>query len=654
MCGIAGAVALTGEPPGDPIEPMLDRERHRGPDDGGVWADAWCRLGHKRLAIIDLSPAGRQPLSNPRGSIWITFNGEIYNFQALRRELEQEGYVFRTRTDTEVIVAAYEKWDLECLAHLRGMFAFALWDAPRRRLLLARDRVGKKPLFYTTAAGRLLFASELQSLLADPAVPREVDLAAVDTYLSWGYVPAPQTAFQNIFKLPPAHYLTLTLTPAGPVTYVERYWSLAYQPKLAMSEAEAAEALRDTLTEAVRLRMISDVPLGAFLSGGIDSSLVVGLMAGLSSGPVKTFSIGFEESDYNELAHARRVATRFGTDHHEFIVKPDALAIVPKLVRHFGEPFADASAIPTYYVSEMTRRHVTVALTGDGGDESFAGYQRYLANRLAAQMQRVPGLAVTARAAGGLLPSSRDFKNRWQRASRFLTALAEPPAERYGRWVGGSTGHFTEEDKARLYRSQMWAALDSRRPADWMASLFATAADLDPVDAAMAVDVAAYLPFDLLVKVDITSMANSLEARSPLLDQEVMELAARLPVAFKLRGRVSKYLLRRAFADLLPPENIQRAKMGFGVPVGKWLRGPLRHLLSESLVSAPTLVGDYFNTAAVQNLMAEHNTGRADHGFRLWKLLMLEVWYREMVNGTTFLTDDMKLCATHSSCGQAT
>jgi asparagine synthase (glutamine-hydrolysing) len=635
MCGIAGAVALTGGPPGDPIEPMLDRERHRGPDDGGVWADAWCHLGHKRLAIIDLSPAGRQPLSNHQGSVWITFNGEIYNFQSLRRELEQDGYVFRTRTDTEVIVAAYEKWDLGCLAHLRGMFAFALWDAPRRRLLLARDRVGKKPLFYTTAGGRFLFASELQSLLADPAVPREVDLPAVDMYLSWGYVPAPRTAFENIFKLPPAHYLTLTLTPAGPVTHVERYWSLAYQPKLALSEEEAAEALRDKLTEAVRLRMISDVPLGAFLSGGIDSSLIVGLMAGLSNGPVKTFSIGFEEADYNELTHARRVATRFGTDHHEFVVKPDALAIVPKLVRHFGEPFADASAIPTYYVSAMTRQHVTVALTGDGGDESFAGYQRYLANRLAARMQRIPGLAVTARAAGGLLPSTRDFKNRWQRASRFLTALTEPAAERYGRWVGGSTGHFSEDDKRRFYRNDMWAALDSRRPADWMASLFATAADLDPVDAAMAVDVAGYLPFDLLVKVDITSMANSLEARSPLLDHEVMELAARLPVALKLRGRVSKYLLRRAFADMLPPANMARGKMGFGVPVGRWLRGPLQGLLQETLISEPTLVRDCFDAREIQELVTAHLERRGDHGFRLWNLLMLELWHREMVRRTT-------------------
>ncbi|MPZ17078.1 MAG: asparagine synthase (glutamine-hydrolyzing) [Luteitalea sp.] len=649
MCGIAGAVTLTGKPPGEPLEPMLERERHRGPDDEGVWADAWCRLGHKRLAIIDLSPAGRQPLSNRQGSVWITFNGEIYNFQTLRRELEQDGYVFRTRTDTEVILSAYEKWGLDCLTRLRGMFAFALWDAPRRRLLLARDRVGKKPLFYTTAGGRLLFASELQSLLADPAVPRTVDLPAIDTYLSWGYVPAPQTAFENVFKLPPAHYLTLTLTPAGPVTRLERYWSLGYQAKLRLSEAEAAEALRDTLTEAVRLRMISDVPLGAFLSGGIDSSLIVGLMAGLSSGPVKTFSIGFEEADYNELVHARRVATRFGTDHHEFIVKPDALAILPKLVRHFGEPFADASAIPTYYVSEMTRRHVTVALTGDGGDESFAGYQRYLASRLAARIQRVPGLAMTARAAGGLLPSSRDFKNRWQRASRFLTALTESPAERYGRWVGGSTGHFTEADKVQLYRNRMWAALDGRRPVDWMASLFATAADLDPVDAAMAVDVAAYLPFDLLVKVDITSMANSLEARSPLLDHEVMELAARLPVAFKLRGRVSKYLLRRAFADVLPPENMARGKMGFGVPVGQWLRGPLQGLLADTLIAEPTLLRDCFNTAAVQQLVTAHLEGRADHGFRLWNLLMLELWHREMVSRTTLPTDNVRLYATGSS-----
>jgi len=340
MCGIAGIIAEVGGVLKEQVEPLMAAQRHRGPDDCGVWADAVCALGHQRLAIIDLSANGRQPLSNEDGTVWITFNGEIYNFQTLRRELEGLGHAFRTRTDTEVIVHAYEQWGTACVERLRGMFAFGLWDQRRHRLFLARDRVGKKPLFYTQNKGRFLFASELQGLLADPEVPREVHLPALDAYLSWGYVPAPQTAFRGIYKLPPAHWLTLDLPTSGPVMRVERYWTLEYSPKWRLQEEEAADALREKLTEAVRLRLISDVPLGAFLSGGIDSSIVVGLMAGLSDRPVQTFAIGFQEPAYNELEHARRVAQRWSTEHTEFVVQPDALTVLPKLVRHYGEPYA--------------------------------------------------------------------------------------------------------------------------------------------------------------------------------------------------------------------------------------------------------------------------------------------------------------------------
>jgi asparagine synthase (glutamine-hydrolysing) len=626
MCGIAGLVSI--EPSEQPINQMIDALRHRGPDDWGLWRDEHCALGHRRLAIIDLSQAGRNPLTNQHGRIRITFNGEIYNFQALRAELEELGYRFQTRTDTEVIVNAYEAWGVDCLRRLRGMFAFAIWDADRRRLFLARDRVGKKPLFYGQFGKRFLFASELQGLLADPSVPREVNAEAIDQYLSWGYVPAPHTAFKNIFKLPPAHYLTLDVKESDFDLAIGRYWSLEYAPKTEIGEAEAIEGLREKLTEAVRLRMISDVPLGAFLSGGIDSSIIVGLMAKLSSQPVKTFSIGFEEAAYNETEHARRIANLWGTEHQEFIVKADALAILPMLVRHYGEPYADSSAIPTFYVSQVTRRSVTVALNGDGGDESFAGYERYLGNRLAERANRFPGFAFSAGTLNKVLPDSLNPKNRLRQAKRFLAVAAQPMAARYAQWVG----FLREDEKQQIYAPDFQAQRNGSRPEEWLASLFEKARRLDAVDAAMSVDVESYLPFDLLVKVDITSMANSLEARSPFLDHEVMEFAARLPVNLKLRGRQAKYLLKRAFPDLLPAENVERRKMGFAVPVGEWFRNSLRPLLEDALLSEQAAKRGYFQPQEIRRLVGEHLEGREDHGSRLWNLLMLELWHREFID----------------------
>ncbi|MGH9938275.1 MAG: asparagine synthase (glutamine-hydrolyzing), partial [Blastocatellia bacterium] len=557
-------------------------------------------------------------------------------FQQLRRELESLGHNFRTRTDTEAIIYAYEQWGVDCLAKLRGMFAFGIWDRRRRRLFLARDRVGKKPLFYAQFGDRFLFASELQGILADQDVPREVDPRAIDAYLGYGYVPAPDTAFKGVYKLPPAHYLTLDLRQTGFEKRVERYWSLDYEPKLRIGEDDACEALREKMTEAVRLRMISDVPLGAFLSGGIDSSIVVGLMAKLSGAKVKTFSIGFKEAAYNETEHARRIAERWDTDHHEFIVEPDALSILPKLVRHYGEPYADSSAIPTFYVARMTRRHVTVALNGDGGDESFAGYERYLANHLAERMQSVPGVALAARALGRVIPDSINPKSRVRQARRFLAVASRPMAERYPRWLK----MFQDEAKPRLYSHEFSGLLNGDaggRDDGLLKSLLAgrSRSDLPPdaVDAAMAIDVASYLPYDLLVKVDITAMANSLEARSPFLDHEVMEFAARLPVGIKFRGGRLKSLLKRAFADLLPPENVNRRKMGFGVPVGQWFRGPLRELLQEALLSQQSLRRGYFREPEVRRLVVEHLERRADHSFQLWNLVMLELWHREFLEG---------------------
>jgi len=592
---------------------------HRGPDDHGYWADGHCALGHRRLAIIDLSPAGRQPMANPDGGLQLTFNGEIYNFRELRRQLEAEGYVFHTQTDSEVILHAYDRWGDACVTRLRGMFAFGLWDARRKRLLLARDRVGKKPLFYARLGETLFFASEIQALLTVSDIPRDVNYSAIDTYLSYGYIPAPHTGFTHINKIQPGH--TLVFNQGDGELKTERYWSLNYQPKRDIDEEGACRLLRDKLTEAVRLRMISDVPLGAFLSGGIDSSIVVGLMAGLSTAPVKTFSIGFREAAFDETAHARRIAEKWGTEHHEFIVEPDASSIIPMLVRHYGEPYADSSSIPTYYVAQMTRQHVTVALNGDGGDESFVGYERYLANEMAARIQSVPGAAAAAGALRHLLPDSINPKSNLRRARRFLSVTSMPMAERYGRWLT----FFTPEEKESLFTPEFKKLISSHDNGLYR-NLFAEFEKLGPIDGAMAADVAAYLPYDLLVKVDITSMANSLEARSPFLDHEVMELAARLPVNLKYKDRQLKYLLKKAFADMLPPENVNRRKMGFGVPVGDWFRGPLKEMLLDSLTGAGAQTRDLIRGEEIRSLVDDHVSGRRDNAFKLWNLLMLELW----------------------------
>lgn len=624
MCGIAGAVTSVADAL-PPIQAMLDRLRHRGPDGEGQRADRHCALGQRRLAIIDLTEAGQGPITNEDGTVWVTFNGEIYNFRELRTELKRLGHRFRGKSDTEVIVHAYEEWGRESFQRLRGMFALAIWDQPKGRLVLARDRVGKKPLFYAQTGDTLLFASELQSLLAMPELARETDLEALQAYLSWGYVPAPLTGFKTVRKLPPGHLVEVDVRRHPARHVVMPYWKLQYRPKLDLSQEDAEERLRQCLAEAVRLRMISDVPLGAFLSGGIDSSVVVGLMAAESTDPVRTFSIGFEDAAYDELAHARRVAELWGTEHHEEVVRPDTINILPLLARHYGEPFADSSAIPTYYVSKMTRQHVTVALNGDGGDESFGGYDRYRAMRWAARVGAAPGLGVTAHLADRFSP--QDPKHKLRRAARFFNAAGAAPAERYARWMG----YFSPEAKRALCTPDFLAWESSLGSAEWFEDLFAGSRGLDPAEAAMRADVHSYLPYDLLVKVDIASMANSLEGRSPFLDHEVMELAARFPARMKLSLRDGKIILKEAFRDLLPRENVTRPKMGFAVPVGAWLRGPLRDHLKEVLLSGPANGRGYFQRGAVERLIADHVAGHEDHGARLWSLLMLEIWHQEMV-----------------------
>ncbi len=634
MCGIAGKLHYD---PAHPVDEALIRRmtaalRHRGPDDEGVWTAGPIGLGNRRLAIIDLSPAGHQPMSNETGTVWITYNGEIYNHQELRADLERRGHRFRSTSDTETILHLYEEHGRDCVQYLRGMFAFALWDGRLRRLFLARDRFGKKPLLYAETAAGLTFASEIKALLQDPAVSRDVDELALHHYLTYGYVPGPQTAFQQIRKLPPAS--TLLWDAACGRISIERYWTLRYTPKLDISEEEAAGQLLALLRQATRLRLISEVPLGAFLSGGIDSSAVVALMAEAMSEPVKTFSIGFADQSFDERPYARQIAQQYATDHHEFTVTPDALAVLPELAWAYGEPLADSSALPTYYVAQMTRQHVTVALNGDGGDEAFAGYDRYLASQLAARYERLPrwlreGLITPIarrlpEAAGRRTPYGRPLR----RFKRFALATGATPERRHARWLilmdnTVKNALYTPDFRGRMAEIDSLALLDQA---------LAAADSPDFLDRVQFGDVSLYLPDDLLVKMDIATMMHSLEGRSPFLDHHVAEFAARLPASYRLRGRTRKYILKLALRDHLPPGILHRDKQGFALPIGRWFRHELRPVAYDVLLDPRTLGRGLFDGAAVRAMLDEHASGRMDHRQRIWSLLMLELWFRAYID----------------------
>jgi asparagine synthase (glutamine-hydrolysing) len=625
MCGIAGKVNADG--PVDPalVERMCALIEHRGPDSRGIFADTGVCLGIQRLAIIDLE-TGDQPIFNEDRTVVVVLNGEIYNYRELRAELRARGHHFRTESDTEAIVHLYEELGEACVERLRGMFAFALWDARRERLLLARDRVGKKPLFYAKRGGALWFGSEPRTIVEDPEVPRDVDFDAVDSFLMYQYVPHPMSAFRALRKLPPAH----TLTWENGRIETRRYWKLRYGRKLDASEDELQEMIRERLLEATRLRLRSDVPLGALLSGGVDSSAVVAAMARQAPGRVKTFSIGFDVGAFDETAHAREIAGLFDTDHHELRVEPAAMDVLPKLVWHYGEPFADASAIPSFYLAEMTRRHVTVALNGDGGDESFAGYRRYYGNRVAARLDRVP--QPLAQAAAGVLDrigTGPQVDTLRARLGRLAHAVAMTPYERYAMWVA----YFTEADRAALYRPEFLEALGRRSAPDvirgpWMAS---DAPDL--VDRLLDVDVETYLPGDLLVKMDIATMAHSLEVRSPLLDHELMELAAAIPSHMKLDGRTTKRIFKDALRPWIPDRILDRSKQGFEVPIREWFRGPLRDLPAEILLDRRSVERGFFREEAVRGLIDAHHARSADNSSKLWTLIQLELWLRMYVDG---------------------
>jgi asparagine synthase (glutamine-hydrolysing) len=618
MCGIAGIVGRVDR---DTLQAMVAALTHRGPDDEGLWLAPDIGMGMRRLSIIDLA-GGRQPMTNEDETLRVVFNGEIYNFRELRSDLIQRGHRFRTQSDTEVLLHLYEEMGPGLVERLRGMFAFALWDAPRKQLLLARDRIGKKPLYFWQHAGLFLFASEVKALLVHPAVSREVDWEAFHHYLAFGYTPADRSIFAGIAKLPPAHTATLL----DGTLKLERYWTLpqvTHEPRL--SAAEAADRIRHELREAVRLRLESDVPLGVFLSGGIDSSAVVASMREVTGQRIATFSIGFGRAapSFDELPYARMVARRFETDHHEEILEPKVADLLRTIVRHFDEPFADSSAIPTFVVAQATAHHVKVVLSGIGGDETFAGYPRYLGLRLSERYAKLPRWfrSAAGSVAPRLLRESDRSRNWGDWARRFIAGAEQPLPDRYIGW----TRFFSETELGDLVAPAVRRLWQADIEATHRAA-FADHAHDDPVDGAFRIDLSTYLPDDLLVMADRMSMAHSLELRAPFCDHRVVEESLRIPPGTKIPGFRLKGLLKAAFADVLPPPVLSHRKQGFMIPLGRWLRTDLHDVMEELLAPDRVRARGLFRPDAVEALKREHLTETRSHSDRLWSLMMLELW----------------------------
>jgi asparagine synthase (glutamine-hydrolysing) len=621
MCGICGKFN-TGT--GEPVQPelikrMTDVLRHRGPDGEGCYINGNIGLGHRRLKIIDLE-TGQQPMFNEDGSLGVVFNGEIYNFVELRRELQAAGHQFRTKSDTEVLLHGYEQWGSGLLQRLRGMFAFALWDRRNRELFLARDRLGIKPLYYYWDGKTLLFASEIKAILQDAEVTRAVEPAALDDFLTYMYIPAPKTIFKNIYKLRAGH--CLKASAAGIQT--QEYWDIDFAPNGSGNENEYAGGLLEQLKESVRLHLVSEVPLGAFLSGGIDSSAVVGLMNEVVGSPINTASIGFRESAFDELPYARMVANRFNTNAHERVVDAQAAEILETLAWHFDEPFADDSMVPTYYVSQVAREKVTVCLSGDGGDENFAGYRRYrfdvLENRLRSLLPSRISSPVFARLAG-IYPKA-DWLPQIFRAKTLLTNLSYSPEQGYF----NTMSWLKPKAKRRLYNETFQRELNGYEPIAIMQEHFARTRGWDALSRIQYVDIKTYLVDDILTKVDRTSMAHALEVRVPILDHQVMEYAAHIPAGYKLRGREEKYIFKKALQAIVPPQIIHRPKRGFSVPLAAWLRKDLKNVFEERVFSPYAWLNNWFEPKALERLWSQHQRGTRDYAHELWALLVLEHW----------------------------
>ncbi len=651
MCGICGAIDFHRENIQlKTLKQMCHVLAHRGPDDEGtvlIKGDEYVEMddprqlsdsvndfevgfGHCRLSIIDLSSAAHQPMCNEDASVWIVFNGEIYNFQQMRMELEREGHLFKSKSDTEVIIHAYEEWGTECLKHFRGMFAFAIWDSNLQRLFLARDRLGKKPLVYVCHDARFAFASEIKALLQVPWIERKVSGDAIHHYLTYQYIPSPGSIFESIKKLPPSHYL---LYDRKGNLKIERYWRLNFNSSQTAPRElrDIEDQIRTALEESVKLRLISDVPLGAFLSGGVDSSLIVGMMAKFNGEPVKTFSIGFEENEFDELQYARIVSRHFATEHHEFIVKPNAIEILPKLVWHYNEPFADSSAIPTYYVASLTKDYVKVVLTGDAGDENFAGYRRYLFSKWVPLLSNVPERVrkVVMPQLLRIFASSHVKEAKLNRLANFLQMLTTNQQENYLEQIK----IFNAKEKNDIYTEDFRGRVEGVNPLDFLVEIFKESEAGGFLEQLLFVDINSYLPEDLLVKMDIATMAHSLEARVPFLDHKFMEVVAGIPFHLKLKGMRTKFILKKTFEDFLPNTILTRKKMGFGVPLSRWFRKELKAYAYEILLDPMTLNRGYFKPRGIEHLLDDHTRCRYDHSARIWALIVLEMWFRIFVDG---------------------
>ncbi len=610
---------------------MTDALSHRGPDDSQTWScaehhDAYGKslgvgLGFRRLSIIDLVGA-RQPMANEDDTVRMVFNGEIYNFQMLRRRLEGRGHRFATHGDGESIVHLYEDLGTDCFAHLNGMFAIAIWDANRHRLVLARDRIGQKPLYYAVKDDRLVFGSELKSLAVVDGVCNEIDPGAIDEFMTYQYIPPPGTIWKGVRQLAPGHFAVFE---NGQIS-VQRYWDFDPSVERPIGRQAACEQLRELLTDSVRLRMQSDVPLGSFLSGGIDSSLITAIAQAQSSDPVRTFSIGFPVADFDETAYAAQVAQHLGTKHQRFEVMPSGVDVIDKLVWHYDQPFGDSSAVPTWYLSELTRKEVTVALSGDGGDELFAGYERYRALWLSSRLQRLfpihklPGVGLIQR-----MPDSNRRQSIVRRGKRFLEALGQPAARRYLNWIQ----IFPESMRASLYTDDFVQSLPGEDPFAFLEAAWSRSEGRDIVTRASTTDILTYLPFDLCTKVDIASMAHGLEVRQPMLDYRIVEFAASLPVGLKFRGRRGKLILQDTFGSLIPKSIFTRNKMGFGIPIGTWFRNEFKPMVHDTILADNARIAPYFRSDTVAELVRSHESGEQNHGYRLWNLLILEKWLRQ-------------------------
>jgi asparagine synthase (glutamine-hydrolysing) len=626
MCGIAGFISKNKNATVAERRALLDKMCrsivHRGPDEQGMTVENRAALGMRRLSIIDLA-SGQQPIFNHDKTKFIVFNGEIYNYRELKKDLEKRGHKFKTNSDTETILLAYEEYGADCVHHLRGMFAFAIWDESRESLFIARDRVGKKPLFYSfTAQGNFVFGSELKVLLAHGEISREIDFAALDAYLTFAYVPEEFCIFKNVEKLAPGSFL---IFKNGEIK-IEKYWDFDYTPATEIkSETEYVELLREKLKESVRVRLISEVPLGAFLSGGVDSSAIVAMMSQILDQPVKTFSIGFNEDSFNELKYARVAAKHFETEHHEFVVTPDLVEIVDDLVGHFDEPFADSSALPTFMVSKMAREFVTVVLSGDGGDELFAGYTRYVTDKKRSGLEKLPGAfrRNLLRPLSESLPHGAKGKNYLYNAS--LDAV--------DRYID-SISHFGKLKKNELYATKFRQNLNGSfgSGAENYQKIAAHSGSENAVDRLLYLDSKTYLPSDILTKVDRMTMAASLEARVPLLDHELIEFVQKIPAHLKLNGTETKYIFKKALEPVVPREILYREKQGFGVPINEWINKQLKERIHAELLEKRTLERGYFEAKYIETLLDEHAKNRRDHSHALWILWMLELWHRQFVD----------------------